>query len=481
MIRFGAMLLRGISVAIIGAILAGCTAAPPPALPPVPPPAGGAGTVRAIAWSSDAELLQIAGGGEECRLERWDVREARRLSADELPFCPSFLRRARDGRFVAGDGHRGIVLEGGAIRLTEGSILDASAEGDELRLDDGALVRIGAGGARLPFPGRVRDARLLPGGSAMVLSSGPEGDSLVHWAPSGEGLVRAGPFRGIDSFDVSPDGLEMVFSALREESFDVGIASTDGGEPRWIGPDPLEERMVSWAPRGNKVTYRIEGVAGAVLRTVHVPTGFQLGVALPQSSVGALAWEPRAERFAVAVSSASSAGRVDVLRYGGEERRTVIPPSAVLDAEADHLPGVAGAVLFHPARLRYGERVPVVVWVTGETAFEWSAPRAEVHQNRNVATVVVSAKQAAAGALWDAIAELAWADPSAIFAVVPPAAAGAAAGIPGRAGITVLTTRDAAGGGGSDVVRSSTDDLESFAARWLESHLKETRPEHDRS
>ena len=161
----------------------------------------------------------------------------------------------------------------------------------------------------------------------MAVVAGDGGQRLVRLAAGKAPRELAGPFAAIDSFDLDPDGLEAVMAAVVESGQrDVGLVSTEGSAVRWIAPQPADEHSVSWAPRGNKITYVIDSVAGDVLRTVHIPTGFQLAVPFPGATTGALAWHPAAERFAVAIDSVAAAPRIDWVRYGGEGQEALVHP-----------------------------------------------------------------------------------------------------------------------------------------------------------
>jgi len=126
----------------------------------------------------------------------------------------------------------------------------------------------------------------------------------VERTPAGERLVRekkalTPDFPAIDSFSVSAERGEVVFSAKRKDSFDIGLVSTDGSPIHWVPEDPADEVAVQWAPRGNKISFVVRGRTGDLVRTVHVPTSAALTVDFPYATVRSLTWEPAAERFAV--------------------------------------------------------------------------------------------------------------------------------------------------------------------------------------
>src|SRR2546430_566418 len=133
-------------------------------------------------------------------------------------------------------------------------------------------------------------------------------------------------FAAIDSFDVSLERREIVFSAKRTDNFDAGLVSLDGSDIHWIPAEPVDETDVQWAPRGNKVSYIVHAARGDLVRTVHVLTASQLSVDFPDGQVDMVAWEPEAERYAVVVESPDASQRVESTKYGGEERRGLLPP-----------------------------------------------------------------------------------------------------------------------------------------------------------
>ncbi|MEA2463464.1 MAG: hypothetical protein QOJ98_1211, partial [Acidobacteriota bacterium] len=78
---------------------------------------------------------------------------------------------------------------------------------------------------------------------------------------NGEKALTDG-FLAIDSFDYSEARGEVVFSAKREGSFDIGLVSSDGSPINWAPADPADELDVQWAPRGNKVSYILRASGG---------------------------------------------------------------------------------------------------------------------------------------------------------------------------------------------------------------------------
>ncbi|MHB9002121.1 MAG: hypothetical protein ACYC9N_21710, partial [Thermoanaerobaculia bacterium] len=105
---------------------------------------------------------------------------------------------------------------------------------------------------------------------------------------------------------------------------------------------------------------------------------------------------------------------VETIRYGGDDRRTLVPPTGGFGGEPDVLinAGVSAAV-FAPGALRYGERRPLVVWVVrpveASTAARYDISGGPGH-------IVVTTGNPGA-AFWDALTSLSWIDPARIFVV----------------------------------------------------------------
>ncbi|HEY6139082.1 MAG TPA: hypothetical protein VI670_15070 [Thermoanaerobaculia bacterium] len=211
-------------------------------------------------------------------------------------------------------------------------------------------------------------------------------------------------FAAIDSFDVSRDRREVVFSAKRTTNFDIGLVSLDGSEIHWVPEDPRDETAVQWAPRGNKISYVVRAAGGDVVRTVHIPTSMQLTADFPYASVRSLRWAPDGERYFVVVTSPDASDRTESMRYDGEERRVEIAPKVKLDVAVEPL---AGGIVLRPAAIRYGETLPLVVWITPHL-YAWSDARGALLQRDRVACVIV-AKQPD-DAFWQAVRAVPWID-----------------------------------------------------------------------
>lgn len=214
------------------------------------------------------------------------------------------------------------------------------------------------------------------------------------------------PFLALDSFDYSESRGEVVFSAKRDEDFDIGLVSSDGSAINWAPDDPADEVAVQWAPRGNKVSYVLRGAGGDVVRTLHIPTSYSFALDFPSSTVHGLSWDAAAERFAVIASSPDSSDRVELLAYDGSSRKVLIAPAQKLAADVE--PIGSGAIVLRPHDVRYDEKLPLVVWVADD--FGWSDERAALFRNARVALVVT--RKRPDEALWRSVSEIAWIDSS---------------------------------------------------------------------
>lgn len=248
-------------------------------------------------------------------------------------------------------------------------------------------------------------------------SNGPirvEGNRLYNGEKA---LTEA--FAAVDSFDFSRSRGEVAFSAKVDGGFDIGLVSSDGSAVHWVPSDPADEVAVQWAPRGNKISYVVRVTGGDVVRTFHVPSSFALAVPFPMATVHALAWDPQAERYAAAYSTVRESDAVDVTRYGGEERKTVVPAAQKLSLEVEPLG--PGALLLRPPDLGYDERLPVVIWVSGELG--WSDARAALLRSARVACVVTTAVPGEE--LLRTVRQRRWIDAGRVFVVsgAPPRAA----------------------------------------------------------
>jgi hypothetical protein len=219
-------------------------------------------------------------------------------------------------------------------------------------------------------------------------------------------------FVAIDSYDVSLERKEIVFSAKRKDNFDVGLVAINGSDIHWIPEDPSDEVNVQWAPRGNKVSYILHTATGSIVRTVHIPTATPLSVDFPQTQIDALAWEPEAVRFAVVIESPDASQRLVALTYEGEKREELTAPSARLDVSIEPIGGV---LVMRPNAMHYNERLPLVVWLD-RSPFAWSDARAALMRNARVAIAIAPSLNEA---FWPEIAKVAWIDPARTYVVNP--------------------------------------------------------------
>jgi len=213
-------------------------------------------------------------------------------------------------------------------------------------------------------------------------------------------------FAAIDSFSVSPERREVVFSAKRAANFDVGLVSLDGSEIHWIPEDPNDETAAQWAPRGNRVSYIVHTPGGDIVRTVHVPTSIQATADFPYASVRSLRWAPDGERYFVVVTSPDASERTESMHFGGEERRVEVAPKVRLDVAIEPL---AGGIVLRPSAIRYGEKLPLVVWVAPRL-YGWNDRRGALLQRDRVACAIVT--KPPDDAFWQAVREVPWIDAS---------------------------------------------------------------------
>ena len=252
----------------------------------------------------------------------------------------------------------------------------------------------------------------------------PDTTAVVLAAPSTDGPIRredgrlfrdekpiTDAFAAIDSFDYSESRDEVIFSAKKGASFDIGLAAGDGSVTNWLPADAADELAVQWAPRGNKVSYIVRTKLGDVVRTFHIPTSFQYVVDFGTATIRSLTWDAPAERFTVVYSTLDASERTESLRYDGTARRTEAQPKVTV--AADVVPFAADAFALRPRDLRYGEKLPLVVWVADR--FTWSDARANLMQNARVASIVVT--RAPDDAFWKSVRETAWLDTAKTYIV----------------------------------------------------------------
>lgn len=335
----------------------------------------------------------------------------------------------------------------------------------------------------VPQSARIAHVELDSNGRVVTLPTAPVATPLVSTIrierdAIGPRLVNGSrtlteQFVAIDSFDISAERGEVAFSARRDDDFDIGLVATEGSPIKWVPNDPADEIGVQWAPRGNKISYIVRGAGGDLVRTVHIPTGFAISIPLAHSRVHALGWDPQAERFAIAFSTPVSSDQVDVVTYEGKERRVAVGPSSTIDADAE--PFAGGAVILRPRDIRYGERLPVVVWAGDDQ--RWNDARAALMKRSRVAMIVTAGTPGEA--VWTEVARTPWMDGATVFVVDP---SGRTPRAPGRfliAGDAQLGAwelrRTSAGAAVSPAV------VQSFAAGFIADELKRAPSTHGRS
>ena len=334
--------------------------------------------------------------------------------------------------------------------------------------------------------GSVRYLRQTAGGCEIVEPDGTTavatcGTPLKATDPSGVEIVAEGAsqriarngkpltpsFHRVEAFDYSRERDEVVFSARRENNFDIALVAGDGSGISWVPEDPSDEMMPLWAPRGHKVSYVVRARSGDIVRTVHVPTAFQLSVEFPYARVRALAWDPPAEKYAVAYEAIDTSPRIDVLRYSGEGRQTAVPSASRLQIAVEP---VGDVLVLRPMHLKYGERLPLVVWMESDP-YAWNDARAELMKKARVAVAV--ARETPGAAFWDSAGAASWIDLSQTYVVgadkAPPIARSTR--IVGDRALAPGTFRRTDG-----VVSVSDGVIQSFAAGFIADALSRPSP-----
>jgi len=400
--------------------------------------------------SADGSAIVFARGRDACELFALDLatRQSKRLAG--LVACPDSL--AMDGSGIS------IGREGVWHDLTpdgiEGSVGRVATRGDEEVVREGSGLEWHGGNRVTRLPADLSGVRFLPGSEAVVaIRTSGSGASLVKFTGGDETSVIAGPYAAIDSYAISPDGVDVALSASRNGNFDVGIVSSDGGDVRWVFPDRRDERLVTWAPRGSKIAYVIEDLGGSIIRTVHVPTSATLNVALPWTRIDRVIWTPDGDRLVVADSSLEFSSRIEMMRYGGEERETIVAPEDQLRLTFDLVPGQgAEAIALSPLEPRYGKKAPGVIRTVDGRAAGWDDVQAAILRLSGAGMIVVGARVANLGdAFWNRVSDLAWLDSSRIF-ILPDGSS--PRGLPSGVTLAPGGTSAGAGGSGAWVVRA---------------------------
>ena len=271
----------------------------------------------------------------------------------------------------------------------------------------------------------------------------------------------------IESFDVSADRGEVAFSAKRESNYDVALVHVEGSPVVWIPEDPADEVMPKWASRGHKAAFILRNRGGDLMRTVHIPTAVQLLVNFPHGRVINFEWDRPAERFAVLWESPAASHRVEVMKYGGEDRRTAIPPAVTLPVAVNPF---GSGLMLSPEAMTYGDRLPLVIWIAPGERNAWDDARAALLQSvRSAALIVESAPDAA---LLQQIRETRWIDASKIYLVDPN---GAPSPIEGIISIVAdASLQPATYERNGSVIGVHPAVVKSFAARFIADQLKES-------
>lgn len=327
------------------------------------PPATSSPRITAVAYAPSGELWWVRRSSSGvCSL----MRRAEALEISGLDCANPRLFAVSDAIVVSD--LRGSYWVSGPTITPQAPVFDVRSATDFI--EGGSSPVWQAGTTRLPLAD-FNDARIAASGGVVGLRGSRR--ELVALAPGGNLTVLFRSPNAIDSFDIDPKGREVVFSAVRNGSYDVGIVAIDGSDVSWVGPEATHERKVSWAPRGNKITYIVNQYGGTTLRTVHVPTGYQVAADFPNLEVESIAWEPQAERYAAIVSSLVESSHIQSVKYAGEDRRVLVPPDTRLGIDVEPLTykGVR-YLLAAPPSLRYGEKVPLVVERRAASLLRWS-------------------------------------------------------------------------------------------------------------
>lgn len=439
--------MRNILVSTALACTLSCASGPAPqsvALPqPDDPP------IRAMAFSRDRATLWFAVGSGRCDVRALAIEAKAQGIAFSLDFCPRSIMVLEDESLLLTDGTRF-----GAWRRPDGSVVMSGSEvvaaadsSNYVIVREGNVVwRRGEIETEVGPRESVRGLRLLPvTGDLLAIARRAEGELIVRLTAAGANDISP-VFPAIDSVDVAPRGDEIVFSARRESGFDVAIASTDGTKLNWVAPDPADEVGVTWAPRGNKISYLIRRLDSTIVRTVHVPTAFQLTFDTPYMAVRGVAWESRAERFAMILDGPTASPHIDWIEYGGGKREALVAPRDVVAREPEPMAfGSATALLLAPAAIRYGEALPLFVRLT-EDPLSWSPDLRDLASLGGGILVVPSGAWGDGSRLTELLNALKWVDAGKIVVIDPAArlAAGSSGFTTGRTLLT-LGTKQAPG------------------------------------
>jgi len=382
---------------------------------PAPAPA----IVRDVAFDLDGQrIFALVSRDRACFLEIWKL-PATSTGSFPMESCPASLQVISDGTLLlTGAGSpphapaRWLTPEGMWIRDSDVIVTAISRQSYVRRVGLRLEWKTPSGVTTLPS-GLTRPI-LLPKSMSVL---GLLGDAIVVVDESGSVRPIATDLRDVESIAVSPDERDAIFSARRGNGHDVALTSLSTGKVDWIQSDPSDETAVTWAPRGNKVSYLVRGFSGPVLRTVHVPTGFQLPIDFRMRHISKVSWDLKAERFAVVSSSPSESDRIEVMNYNGEGMTRVRPPDKTVLIEPERLPEGAGeGVLVRPPTLLYNRRYPLVVWLATDDPIRWSSRRIEAWRESNRG-MVVTRKANLTARFWEVLRALTWVDAASITIV----------------------------------------------------------------
>ena len=401
-----------------------CASAPHSSAPHAGPPPLQRKTARSIIDAdydkAGARLWFLWREGSTCGLSVLNVADRKETRVRGLESCPTQLDVLDDSALLLTENDTGRLIDQEGKDVRNDVIAAADRSHLVVKTSDG-FRWIHGQEEKLFTSNPGKRIRILPASSALMsVAWSGESETLrrLDFA-SGKSVTLAGPFRKVDSYDVSPDEKEFVIAADAGKGFDVAVGSTSSSALRPVGSEVLPETMVSWAPRGNKITYLLETGDGTIVRTVHVPTAFQVAAAFDGARVEGLAWEPRAERFAVVLSSPSASGHIRTVAYGGEAPTELLAPELSQTAPVERLQESSrDDLVTAPRAIRYGQRYPVVIWTAVQEPYAWNDARAAVIRNSDVGVIVTPR---AVGELdqpfWASVLSYPWVDSRRLFVV----------------------------------------------------------------
>lgn len=419
------------TVLVSAALATALSCASVPAPPPEIQPSSIDQSISAIAFSRDRSTLWFTVGSKGCELRALSIDAKTERIVFPLDVCPRSITVLEDESLLLTDGTRfGVWKRPDGSDVMPGSGIVAAADAsNHVSLRNGRLVWA-RGGAETDLGPResLRAIRILPvAGDLIAIRGASDGERVVRISATGENDVSPA-FPAVDSFDVAPRGDEIVFSARRESGFDVAIASTDGKTVNWVAPDPADEVGVTWAPRGNKVSFLIRGRDSTLVRSVHVPTAFQLTFDTPHMTVRGLAWESRAERFAMILDGPTASSHVDWIEYGGGRREALVAPRTIVASEPERVGfGPTTALLLPPATIRYGDKLPLFVRLTDEP-LSWSPDLKDLAALGGGILLAPAGSWDEGSGLATVLSELKWVDPGEVVIIDPTASLASDAG-----------------------------------------------------